>query len=116
MTRVPRVTVTPRRYDDIGTCDFPLSASRLRRKGTATEYVTQRDLDAVRTELRGEFAELRGEFAELRGEFRELRGEVRGEIGTLRTEIAAQSRSIIYANLATVIGVGGLVLAAARLT
>jgi DNA-binding NarL/FixJ family response regulator len=30
------------------------------------------DMDAFRTEMRGEFAQLRGEFGELRGELREL--------------------------------------------
>jgi len=74
----------------------------------ATEYVTHQDLDALRSDIRGEFAQLRGEFAE-------LRGEVRGEIGTLRGEIATQMRTIVYANVATIIGIGGLVLAATQL-
>jgi hypothetical protein len=81
----------------------------------ATEYVTHQDLDALRSELRGEFAQLRGEYAELRGEFAELRGEVRGEIGTLRGEIATHMRTIVYANVATIIGIGGLLVAATQL-
>jgi hypothetical protein len=49
-------------------------------------------------------AELRGEIAELRGEMAELRGEVR-----------AQLPRLITANIASMFGVAGLVLAAARL-
>jgi hypothetical protein len=81
----------------------------------ATEYVTHQDLDALRSDLRREFAELRGEFAELRGEVRAEIGTVRGEIGTVRGEIGTHTRTIVYANVATMIGIGGLVLAATQL-
>jgi predicted nuclease with TOPRIM domain len=69
-------------------------------------------------ELRGEFAELRGEFAELRGEFAEARGEfaeLRGEVAELRGEVKAQLPKLIAANMGSMIGVAGLVLAAAKL-
>ncbi len=49
------------------------------------ELVTQADLHANTSLLRGEIAELR---AELRGEMAELRAELRGEIAELRGEIA----------------------------
>jgi predicted nuclease with TOPRIM domain len=68
--------------------------------------------------VQGEFAELRGEFAELRGEFAELRGEfaeLRGESAELRGEVKAQLPKLIAANMASMIGVAGLVLAAAKL-
>jgi hypothetical protein len=100
----------------------------------ATEYVTQQNLDALRTEIRGEFAELRGEMtalsAELRGEMNALKGELRGEMtalgqqlhgemhalkGDLHLELAGHVRSIFYANAALAVGVGGLVLAATQL-
>lgn len=89
----------------------------------ATEYVTHRDLDAFKTEMRGEFALLRGEFAELRGEFRELRGkfrefggETRGEFNATRGDMKsfARTRTIVLANIGSMLGFGGLVLAAAQ--
>jgi hypothetical protein len=70
------------------------------------------------TALRGEMAEVRGEMAELRAELRgemaELRAELRGEMAEVRGQIAAQLPRLITANLASMIGVSGLVLAAAR--
>jgi hypothetical protein len=81
----------------------------------ATEYVTHQDLNALRADIRGDFAELRGEFAELRGEVRGEIGSLRAEIGTLRGEMGTHTRTIVYANVATMIGVGGLVLAATQL-
>jgi len=78
-------------------------------------------------ELRGEMSELRGEMAELRGELRgemaelraELRGEMaalgaelRGEMSELRTEVGAIFPRLVAANIASMVGVAGLVLAA----
>jgi hypothetical protein len=66
-----------------------------------TEVATRADLERLSTELRGEISQLR---AELRGEMAELRGEMRGMLPRL------------YAgNLAGMIGVAGLVLAATHL-
>jgi hypothetical protein len=62
---------------------------------------TRADLDRLSTELRGEIAQFR---SELRGEMAELRGEMRGMLPRL-----------YVANLAGMIGVAGLVLAAAHL-
>jgi hypothetical protein len=63
-------------------------------------------------ELRGEMAELRvdlrGEMAELRGEMAELRVELKGEIAAVRSQLP----KLIAANIASMIGVAGLVLAA----
>ena len=58
---------------------------------------------------------LRGEMAELRGEMAELRGELKGEISELRGEIKAQLPRLVAANIASMVGVAGLVLAAAKL-
>jgi hypothetical protein len=63
------------------------------------------ELTTLRSDLRGEMAELRGEMAELRGEMAELRGEIK-----------AQLPRLYAANIASVIGVAGLVLAATKLT
>ena len=57
---------------------------------------------------RGDIAELRGEMAELRGEVAELRGEM----AELRGEVGSQLTKLIAANIASMIGVAGLVLAA----
>ena len=65
------------------------------------ELATARDLGALRSELKGEMAGLRGETAELRGEMAELRAEVRGQLPKL-----------VVANVASMVGVAGLVLAA----
>ncbi len=74
------------------------------------------EMAELRSELRGEMAELR---SELRGEMAELRGEMaelRGEMAELRGEIKAQLPRLYAANIASMIGVAGLVLAAARLS
>jgi hypothetical protein len=71
------------------------------------DVARQSDLVAVR----GEMAGIRGEIAELRGDM----GGIRGEIAELRGEIKAQVPRLYAANLASMIGVAGLVLAAAKL-
>jgi hypothetical protein len=53
---------------------------------------------------------VRGEMAQIRGEI----GQVRGEIAELRGEIKAQLPRLITANIASMIGVAGLVLATAK--
>ena len=75
------------------------------------DVARQSDIDT----LRGEIAELRGE---LRGEIAELRGEMselRGGMATLGARIDAQLPKLMWANAASMFGVAGLVLAAARL-
>jgi len=54
---------------------------------------------------------LRGEVAGVRGEIAEVRGEIAG----VRGEVKAQLPRLIAANIASMIGVAGLVLAAAKL-
>lgn len=61
--------------------------------------------------LRGEMSELRGEMSELRGEL----AEMRGEMATLGARIDAQLPKLMWANTASMIGLAGLVLAAAKL-
>jgi hypothetical protein len=86
------------------------------------DLVRAGDLALFRSELRGEMAELRGEMAELRGELRGemagLRGELGGKIDAVRSEldgkIAAQLPRLVAVNIASMIGVAGLVLTAAR--
>ena len=58
---------------------------------------------------------VRGEIAEVRAEIAELRGELSGEIAKLRGEIKAQVPRLYAANVATMIGLAGLVMAAAKL-
>jgi hypothetical protein len=62
---------------------------------------------------RGDIAELRGEIAELRGQVAELRGEIHGEVGGLRGEMRAHLARLIAANIASMIGIAGLVYAIA---
>ncbi len=88
----------------------------------ATEYVAQSNLDALKSEMRGEFALVRGEFASVRGEFSLVRGEMaamegrlRQEIGSVQKEIGKQYHKLVFANFAAMIGFGGIVFATARL-
>ncbi len=73
------------------------------------------EMAELRGELKGEMAELRvelkGEMAELRGEMAELRGEV----AELRGDFRAQLPKLIAANIASMVAVSGLVLAAGAL-
>ena len=51
----------------------------------------------------------------IRGEMAGLRADLKGEIAELRGEVRAQFPRLIAANIASMIGVAGLVLAAAKL-
>ncbi len=66
----------------------------------------------LRSEVRSEMAEFR---SEMRGEMSELRSELRGEMAELRGEIKAQLPRLYAANIASMIGVAGLVLATVKL-
>ncbi len=82
------------------------------------DVARQSDLVAVRGEMaqiRGEMGEIRGEIAELRGELKGEIAGVKGEIAELRGEVKAQLPRLITANIASMIGVAGLVMAAAKL-
>ncbi len=68
-----------------------------------TDLARQSDLVAIR----GEMAELRGE---LKGEMSELRGEM----SELRGKLDSMLPKLIAANIASMVGVSGLVLAAAN--
>jgi hypothetical protein len=83
----------------------------------ATEYVTHRDLDALRAELGGEFALLRGEMMQLRGEVRGEIGKMRGEVNSLGSRIDAlpTTRTIVVSSVGSAIGVAMLVLASVQL-
>ncbi len=66
------------------------------------DLATKADLAALRSELSGDMAHVRGEMAELRGEMAELRGEMKGLVPKLWA-----------ANVATMLGLSGLVFAVA---
>ncbi len=63
----------------------------------------------------GDLVAVRGEMAELRGEMAELRAEFKGDITELRGEMRALLPKLIAANIASMVGVSGLVLAAGAL-
>jgi hypothetical protein len=77
------------------------------------DVARQTDLVALRGELKGEMAQLR---SELKGEMAELRAELKGEIAELRGEMKTILPKLVAANIASMIGVAGLVLTAAKLT
>lgn len=62
------------------------------------DIATRADLAALGSELRGEMAQVRGEMAELRAE--------------LRSEMKAMLPKLIAANIASMIGLSGLLLGA----
>jgi len=78
------------------------------------------DLESLGIALRGEMSELRadlrGEMSELRAELRGEMSELRGEMSELRGEIKAQLPRLYAANIASMIGVAGLVLATVKLS
>src|SRR5207244_1604721 len=57
----------------------------------------------------------KGDIAELRGEMALLRADLRGEIAELRAEVHSLVPKFLAANLASMIGIAGLVLAAGAL-
>ena len=76
------------------------------------DLATRTDLAALGSELRGEMAEVRGEMAQLRGELKGEMAELRGEVAELRGEMRSMLPKLIAANIASGVGVAGLVLAA----
>ncbi len=94
--------------------DEPVTREFLRAElaGVRGEFA---DLRAeVRTEsaaLRGEFADLRAEFADLRAEFAELRAEVRTDLSSFRVEMHAEIRRQTAWLMATMITLGGVLVA-----
>ena len=74
------------------------------------DLATKADLGALRSEVMGEMAKLEGKVDafrfELKGEISELRGELKGEL-------ASQVPKLWAANVATMFGIAGLVLAIA---
>jgi chromosome segregation ATPase len=73
------------------------------------------EMAEVRGEMAGLRAELKGEMAEVRGEMAGLRAELKGELAELRGDVRAQLPKLITANIASMLGVAGLVLGAAKL-
>ena len=69
------------------------------------------DITVLGAELRGEIAGLQGEIGGIKGEL----GGVKGELALLNARIDAQVPKLMWANVVSMFGVAGLVLAAARL-
>jgi hypothetical protein len=67
--------------------------------------------DVART---SDLVAVRGEMTALRGDVRGEMAELRGEMAELRAEVKAQLPRLVAANIASMMGVAGLVLAAAR--
>ena len=67
---------------------------------------------ATRTDVGALGAEVRGEMAQLRGELKGEMAELRGEMAELRGEMRSMLPKLIGANIASGVGVAGLVLAA----
>lgn len=65
---------------------------------------TKRDVEISTAELRVEFAGLKGEFAGLKGEFAELRGHV-------DSALAYNVKTIVAAQVATMLMLGGYITA-----
>jgi hypothetical protein len=86
------------------------------------DVATKRDLEALETRLLGRFDRERGQTAEEFGrvsqEFGRVSqefGRVHEEFGRVRAEIGGLARTIVLANVASVMAAVGLAFAAARL-
>jgi hypothetical protein len=75
------------------------------------DVARQSDIREVRTELASVRAELKADIAELRGEIAELRAETTGEIAELRAEVHTLFPRLLLANVASMVGIAGLVTA-----
>jgi hypothetical protein len=73
------------------------------------------DVAREMAEVRGEMAEVRSEMAELRAELKGDMAEVRSEVGELRTQVRGQLPKLHAADVASLMGVAGPVLATAKL-
>ena len=109
-------------YDNLATRqDLALTAAALTNQTDALRY----DFDARFGQIDARFARVDARFdqvdarfvaitAELRGEMAELRGELRGEMaelrGGLRSEMASMARLLVATQVASMVGVVGLVL------
>lgn len=69
-----------------------------------TDLATRTDIDIAKTELRIEIQDLRNEVQ-----------EVRNEVSDLRSRIDAQLPKLVTANIASMIGVAGIVITAGAL-
>ncbi len=106
--------------------DMERMGSGLRGDMERMESGLRGDMAEVRGDMagvRGDMAGVRGEMAEVRGEMAELRAELRGEMAELRAEVRAETTELrgdmrgmlprlYFANVASMFGVAGLVLAA----
>jgi chromosome segregation ATPase len=83
------------------------------------EPVTKEFLRAEMADLRAQMAELRAEMAELRAEMADLRTELRAEMAALELRlndrIDAKFNRVIGANIASVVTIAAVILAAVRL-
>ena len=89
------------------------------------DVATKSDLDALRTEMRSEFASVRAETGSLRAEMRSEFGSVQSEFGSvradmrameanLRTEMHQSIRAQTWALVAWTTGLAGLIVALGR--
>ncbi len=70
------------------------------------------EIQDVRTELKGDIQELRGEIQDVRTELKGDIQEVRSEVQDLRGRIDGLVPKLVAANIASMIGIAGLVLGA----
>lgn len=76
------------------------------------DLATRSELDALGTELRAAIDGLR---AETRADLADLRGEMHGLETRLTRQMAEQTRTVVFAQIGTLIGFGGLAIATFKL-
>jgi uncharacterized protein involved in exopolysaccharide biosynthesis len=82
------------------------------------DVARQADIREVRAEIQLVRAELKSEIAEVRGEIAEVRGEVadlKGEVADLTGEVHQLFPKLIAANIASMLGVAGVLTAVFQL-
>ena len=78
------------------------------------DVATKSDLDALRTEMRAEFASVRSEFGSAQSEFASVRADMRAMEANLRTEMHQSIRAQTWALVAWTTGLAGLIVALGR--
>ncbi len=80
-----------------------------------TDLATRTDIEIAKTELRMEMQDIRMEMQDIRLDLKGEMADVRIEIQDLRSRLDAQLPKLVAANIASMLGVAGIVITAGAL-